>query len=174
MRFVGLRRRRAVHDERGVESVAIIFVIPMLAVLIFGLVDIGFMFNNRMLYANALRDGVRSAAADGGLLNPRTTDTPGISWTTKIRNSVYAGGTCKFGKCTSAPTITCRETTSAGVAVADPNVADRAGNLLTCDMRVPYKPINGGLLNSGMGLGLGGIVEPFTVTATARFETGAL
>lgn len=158
-------------DERGVEAVAMLIVIPVLCVLIFALIDIGMMIRTRVAVENVARDTVRRAASDGGNFNPRT-NPYGKAWDTIALDTLYKSGKCTQSKCTSKPTVNCRRVTPPTGAAYTSNTVRKSGDLLTCTVTYPYKPINGALLNSKMGLGFGKMLGPFTVTMTARAETG--
>jgi len=56
------RRRRT---ERGAVVVEFALVVPLLLMLVFGIVDFGWMMNRDMLVDNASRDGVRVASLGG-------------------------------------------------------------------------------------------------------------
>lgn len=172
-----LVRRR---EERGAETVAMLFVIPVMVILVFALLDVGMMFRNRMLVENVARDAVRGAAADGGVL---TTRTSGIDWEQYARDRLVDGnGKCVIGQCdANEPVIVdCSgndRPNEAGMrtpsgAWYQGNQVRLAGDTITCVVEYPYKPINGPLLNSPMGLGMGSLLKDFKVSVTARSETG--
>ena len=62
------RRRRGV-DERGAEAVEFALVVPMFLLLVFGVVDFGYMINHDTMVNNASREGARQ-----GALNPVAND----------------------------------------------------------------------------------------------------
>jgi Flp pilus assembly protein TadG len=169
-----LRRVMARHrrDERGVETIAMIIVIPVLCVLIFALLDIGLMLRARVSVESIARDTVRSAAADGGNYNKRT-NTIGRRWDAVALSSMYVSGKCTQSNCSGAPTVSCRTVRSASNgAVYISDVAYKAGDLITCKVTYPYKPINSALLNGPLGMGFGKMLGPFTIQVSARAETG--
>lgn len=162
------------RNEDGVETAAMLIVLPVLIILVFALVDIGVMFSTRAQVAGVARDVARAAAADGGNLNPTTTTT-NKRWDTVGRAQLYSSGKCRYGRCQSgkAPTMNCRRITSTSSGtVYTSDVATRSGDLITCTITYPYRGINQGLLDSPMGLGFGSFLKPFTVEASARAETG--
>jgi Flp pilus assembly protein TadG len=55
-------RRR---QERGAVAVEFGLIFPLLVLLVFGLIDFGFMLNRDTLINNASRDGARVASLDG-------------------------------------------------------------------------------------------------------------
>jgi len=162
-------------DERGVETVAMIIVIPVLFILIMGLLDVGMMLRARMSVENILRDAARQAAADGGNLNPRL-NTSGVAWDTWAYKKLVKDGKCTVSGCDSTSfSVNCRTiTTAAGVVYTNKNVADNAGDVITCTIvRYPYKGLNEPMLNSPLGLGIGGMLKDFTnMSTSARAEVG--
>ena len=166
---------RKTRDERGVETVAMLFVIPVMVVLVLALIDVGMMFRARMLVENVYRDAARGAAADGGNYNPRTNIT-GETWDQWGYKRLYDGSKCRIAACKpgQAPTIDCSIVTGPdGVPYANREVAPQAGYLITCGGHYPYKPINSALLDGPLGLGFGKLLKEFDVSVSARAETGA-
>lgn len=165
---------RRIPDERGVEAPAMLIVLPVLCVLVFVLIDAGVMIRTRIAVQNVVQEAARSAAADGGNYNPRT-NTIGESWSTYASKELYKNGKCTFGRCQAGkvPTVTCNTLTDSAGTIYYSNVAEKAGDLITCTVNYPYVPINGGLFNGPIGLGFGGLFKSFTVSSTARAETGS-
>ena len=62
-------RRRAGRNDRGVALVEFALVLPLLCLLVFGVIDFGFMVNRDTLINNAAREGARE-----GTLNPDESD----------------------------------------------------------------------------------------------------
>jgi Flp pilus assembly protein TadG len=62
-------RRTRGADERGAEAVEFALVVPMFLVLVFGVVDFGYMINHDTMINNASREGARQ-----GALNPVAND----------------------------------------------------------------------------------------------------
>lgn len=152
-----------------------IFVIPVLVVLVLALIDVGMMFRTRMVVENIARDAVRNAAADGGNLNPRT-NTIGGPWDEYALDRLWDGHACTVGACKDGdePSVDCTRLTSAsGAPMGHGNVARKAGVVITCTVHYPYKPINGALLNSPIGLGMGSLLKEFNFEVSARAETGS-
>lgn len=170
-RFSNLRTR---GDERAVEAPAMMIVIPALVVLVLALIDIGNMMRVRMVVENLARDTARNAAADGGNYNART-NTIGGEWDDMALKAVFKNGHCRISRCLNnkAATLNCKQITPAGGGgVYTSNVANEAGDIVSCTLYYPYKPINAALLNSVMGLGMGRLLHDFTITESARAETG--
>ena len=61
------RRRRGILGDRGASAVEAAIVTPVVMVLLFGIIELGFVFKDYLAVAGAVRAGVRSASA-----NPRT------------------------------------------------------------------------------------------------------
>lgn len=162
--------RRVRNEESGVETMAMLIVLPVIVVLILALVDVGYMMRTRMVVENAARDAARGAAADGGNYWSRTNHT-GIAWDTRLYRQLYAGH-CTTSQCSGAPSVSCTRITNASGGVYSSNVAQHSGDIITCTVYYPYRGFNQGLLNSPFGLGMGKLIRPFTVTASARAETG--
>lgn len=170
------RMRRAIarnrDDERGVEAIAMIIVVPVLCVLIFALLDIGLMVRARVSVENINRDTVRRAAADGGNYNPKV-NTSKKTWDSIALGTLWKDGKCTQSKCTAKPTVNCKQVTLVtGPVLSNSNVAYQAGDLITCKIHYPYKPINGALLNGPLGFGFGKMLGPFDIVTSARAETG--
>lgn len=167
-----MNKRR--KDERAVEAPAMMIVIPVLVVLVLTLIDVGNMVRIRMTVENIARDTARSAAADGGNFNART-NTIGGEWDDINRDALWRNGRCTLSDCIDGrqATLECNQVTPAnGGSTYNANVAQRAGDLISCTAYYPYEAINKGLLNSPLGLGMGSLLKPFTITQTARAETG--
>src|SRR3954453_20740935 len=79
--------RRTRDDERGVETAAMIFVIPVLFILIIGLVSVGMSMRTRMSVENILRDAARHAASDGGDFNSRFNS--GKAWSKRAQAQLW-------------------------------------------------------------------------------------
>lgn len=172
MRRICSALKRTRKDERGVEAAAMIFVLPVLIILVIGLIDIGWMIKTRMVVQNIAQDAVRAAAADGGNWNPRTNDQ-GTAWDQWALNRLWDGSHCTQSSCDRRPTVNCAQVTLVGeTAPRGLQMAPRAGDLISCTVVYPYKPINEPLLNSPMGLGIGSMLKDFTITVSYRSEVG--
>jgi Flp pilus assembly protein TadG len=172
-----MRRMRAAFgrlrgDERGMEAAAMIFVLPFLFILVLGLIDIGWMIKTRMVVENITRDAARHAAFDGGNYNPRT-NTEGREWDDVAMRSLWNGGGCVQSGCTSAPIVDCTRITKPNGTVYRSHVVQDAGDIITCTVNYKYKPINGPLMNSPLGLGIGSMLDPFVISTSARSEVGS-
>lgn len=88
-----LRRHRDT-DDRGASAVEFALVLPLLLVLMFGLIDFGFVFSQQLTLNNAVREGARRAVVNdpyngnSTTANPRTCD--GIL--TSVKNQLLGLG----------------------------------------------------------------------------------
>jgi len=154
------------RDERGAEFAAALFVFPVLFILIIGCIEIGFYVQTRMRVENVLRDAARSVAAEGGDFNIRTRPlhvTTSIS--AEATSALVSGSTCKVSQCDSGLTPLVRCT---------PPIVLTSGTTVTCKLaaKYPYKSLSGTLMDGAFGLGIGGILQDFNASESARAETG--
>ncbi len=85
-------RRRHGPGERGTALVEFALVLPLLAVLVFGIIDFGRIFQSWVTLTNAAREGARlgTTGASTGNICARVTSTSGVSGTTC--SVTYPGG----------------------------------------------------------------------------------
>jgi Flp pilus assembly protein TadG len=79
---MGLRRRRAVtssRDERGAVVVEFALIFPILMLLIFGIVDFGWMIERGNVVNNVTRDAARVASLGGTYAQVQSTVTTGLA-----------------------------------------------------------------------------------------------
>ena len=62
VRFPFSRRSRRARDQRGAVAVEFALIMPILCLLVFGIIEFGFMLNRDMIVGNASRDGARAAS----------------------------------------------------------------------------------------------------------------
>jgi Flp pilus assembly protein TadG len=62
----GVGQARSGREERGAAVVEFAFVIPVLAALVFGIIEFGFAFNSQLEIRSASREGARLAVVDNG------------------------------------------------------------------------------------------------------------
>ena len=74
-----LTRKPRWHSERGAELIEMVVVLPLLLLVMFGIIDFGFMFQRYVVLTNAAMEGARV-----GILPGYTTATP------KTRAETYA------------------------------------------------------------------------------------
>lgn len=63
--MIGTCLRRAVADTRGTEVIEFAFVFPLVLLVLVGILDMGFLFNNYEVVTNAAREGARAGALPG-------------------------------------------------------------------------------------------------------------
>ena len=63
-------RKVSIRSERGQTMTEFAIVLPLLAVLLFGIVQLGISFNNYMTVTDATRAGARKAAVSRDLADP--------------------------------------------------------------------------------------------------------
>lgn len=73
--------RKRIRDERGQTMVEFAVVFPVLVVMLFGIIQLGIVFNNYVTLTDAVRSGAREAAV------ARQTSDPGGAATTAVRSS---------------------------------------------------------------------------------------
>lgn len=183
---------RARRDEKGGDTVwTMLFVIPFMLVLTFLLIDVGTMFATRYAVTNVLRDAVRQVSAYGSNCDgdqcpfaPPPANT-GVSFSEQAEEFLNSGpdGTCKFGPCEPYKvqiTVQCgRYDVNTGVIYPNVN-AENVGDWIGCEVtnvingkkRYPYAGVTGGILQTDLALGFGGLVGPFPVQVIGRSETG--
>jgi hypothetical protein len=130
------------------------------------------MFKTRLAVESIARDAVRSAAVDGGNYTLATATEQGRPWDAAALAALWQNGKCTQSQCKHAPTVDCQTVTTPTGSKYRSNQVNRAGDVITCTVVYPYQPLSGGLLNSPIGLGLGGLVDrTFTISVTARADT---
>ena len=60
--FPFTHRPRRTRDQRGAVAVEFALIMPFLCLLVFGIIEFGFMLNRDMVVGNASRDGARAAS----------------------------------------------------------------------------------------------------------------
>ena len=60
-----LTRKPRWHSERGAELIEMVVVLPLLLLVMFGIIDFGFMFQRYVVLTNAAMEGARVAILPG-------------------------------------------------------------------------------------------------------------
>lgn len=60
-----LRRARFLRSEHGAELIEMVLVTPLLLILVFGIIDFGFLFQRYVVLTNAAVEGARVATMPG-------------------------------------------------------------------------------------------------------------
>ncbi|PYI38755.1 pilus assembly protein TadE [Arthrobacter psychrolactophilus] len=92
------------ENERGASAVEAAFILPVLLLLVMGIMEFGFLFNQQISASNAAREGARYAAvhypdddfSDDEVRVAARNAAPTLADTTPIDIS-YSGGTCGPG-----------------------------------------------------------------------------
>jgi Flp pilus assembly protein TadG len=61
----GVQRASRARDQHGAAVVEFALIAPLLIMLVFGIIDYGYMLNRDTMLNNAVRDGARVASLDG-------------------------------------------------------------------------------------------------------------
>lgn len=96
MKRKGWTTRRHATAEHGQSLVEFAFVMPILAMVLFALADLGFMLNDQVAIVNAARNGARVAAVTNG-------DSTAV--TTAVSHSANAPIRCALGNTTISSTV---------------------------------------------------------------------
>ena len=153
------------RNEKGVsEAATAMFVLPLLALLIFSLIETGFNLRYRMMVDSQVQDAVRATALDGGNCNPRTSgctnaSVQGHAAKALANLKVLCNGTAR---CTQPPTMVCT-----------PPVAANAGDPVSCTATFYYRPTTGLATNPATSLGFSLLfTKPITITMVSQSGVG--
>jgi Flp pilus assembly protein TadG len=120
-------RRRMGTNERGAEALEFALVLPLFMLLVFGIVDFGYMINRDTMINNASREGARAGAVNPNLNAIKcvvrqalsTIETPG------------AGADClPSGTPKVTITVTCRKPDNTSCATPFPTDAVSGGTVI--------------------------------------------
>lgn len=160
--------------EDGSAAISFIFAIPIVLIMLFGIIEVGWAMKTRALVQGVTRDVTRGAAADGGNCNGKTSTNAGVpdengttradwcgrqAWSRTGTNLLRAQYVKQFN---APPGVTCT-----------PEIADRAGAEVRCTATYPYKaltPMFRGGWNDALGINK--ILGTFTVTYEVHAQTG--
>lgn len=136
--------RRMRRDERGVTIVEAAFVIPILFLFIFALIDIGLWVFETSQASSAARDGARAGIV---LRLNGSTGAAKTANETTIRNAVVARlADNRITNPASDIVITCLTSASADTSVPCENVASGSGRLrVTVTWKRPFLTFVGGI-----------------------------
>lgn len=95
---MALRLRR--RGERGAAAVEFALILPIFLMLLFGIIDFGYMINRASIINNAARDAVREASVGGSeadVRNAAATSLSGVpNATVAVSCKSAAGGACVY------------------------------------------------------------------------------
>lgn len=106
-------RRRRARDQRGAAAVEFALVFPLLLLIVFGILDFGWMLMKANLVNNAARDAVRIASLDGTYSDIDAALNQGLS-----NAGIDLGDVTKQISCTNAGGASCTGTSSSYAANA--------------------------------------------------------
>jgi len=145
------------------ELIVTLFTIPVLAMMLFGLINVSSYFQVRSGVQDIARDGARLVALYGGSTTAAYRNQSGENVATTVFNRLYKNGECTLSYCSTIPTVTCNVIVN-GVASA---VATDAGQVATCTVRYRYSSV------APVGLNFDQLfATPITIEATTVTETG--
>lgn len=156
--------RRWRTREAGVaEATTAIFVLPIIAALIFVLLEAGTYMHYRNRVDGIVADVVRASAMEGGWNNPRThmVVAGNPDWITFGRAKLQE--VCGTSRCSSTPTFTC----------TTPAYVSNVGDPVTCTGTFYYKPVSPMGSSVAFSFGMSTIFKaPIVVTITASSSVG--
>jgi Flp pilus assembly protein TadG len=166
------RIRAWLRREEGVsEAATAIFILPLIAALIFLIVDTGFDIRTRTVIDGIVQDTTRSVALDGGYKNARSTSLdPSYSqgWQTIGTNRLIQA-------CQSGSIQTAQNCLSLSV-VCTPQIAANVGDNVSCSLGTPitYKTLSPMSTNPLFSFGMSGLfTTPINSTSTSVAAVGS-
>lgn len=171
-------RRRG--EETGLEAIwTVLFVIPFMFVLTFAVIDFGVMFAARSAVNGVLSDATRQVTAYGGDGPFEYQPPPYTSFSsqaaTRLNSNGRGGSGCLYGPCESGHPpiqVRCGRYSDTGQWIG--GNARFLGDTMGCEVvgEYPFKGVTGGLLDTPLAAGFGGIVGPFEAKVLGKSETG--
>lgn len=162
-----LKIRKWFIKEDGVsEAATAIFVLPLIAALVFLIVETGFNIRTRTMVDSIVQDTTRSAALEGGWNNPRATSLPtGKTW-------VSVGTSRLQSACTQGVIRSKSSCSSLAIVCTTPAVSSYAGDLVTCGLSSPitYATVSPLSTNPLFSYGMQGV---FTTPITSQVSSVA-
>lgn len=141
------RMRTWLRQERGLaEATTAIFVLPLILAAMFVIIESGIYMQTRAVMDSITRDTARMAALDGGNYNP-TTNTIGMSWSTKGTLSLKEACSKNVMRCSTVPVMSCIPVT----------YAMNVGDDVTCTATVSYSPVSSLSKNPVFSFGFSGL-----------------
>jgi Flp pilus assembly protein TadG len=127
-------RARGRRDERGAVAVEFALVTPLLLLLVFGIIDFGWMMNRDMLVGNASRDGARVASLGGTFAQTCTAVKTELS-----QAGVSVPSSCNTSNATTTIYITGADASGAVIASTEADYGTKVGSGSTAIVTVTYK-----------------------------------
>ena len=151
------RLRRRVRSERGAELIEFALTLPLLLLLVLGIIEFGFLFQEYEVVTNSAREGARLAA-----MIPSAGYTTNNA-TTRVNNYLTAGG-LDLAKAVPAPTVVPTQSVIAGTGKCETIYT------VTVTYQHPVPFISG--ITAYFGAAFGQI--PLKAVAVMRAEKGAV
>lgn len=172
-----MKLRMWLRREDGLsEATTAIFILPILAALIFLLIETGFNINTRTTMDNIVQDTARSAALDGGYNNPRSTLLPSAYTNMAGSNSGWAAvGTQRLQAACNSGMIRSQNSCSSLKIVCNTAIAAFAGDTITCALASPlqYKVVSPLSTSPVFSFGFGPMfTKPISVSVSAASAIG--
>ena len=139
------RRRPRRRGQRGIAALEFALVLPLLLLLLFGIVEMGFLLYDKAVITNASRAAVRQAVAFGE-------DSTGAA--------VYMSASDAVGVATSrlsSMLISAAPANAASAVVTPSGGCTTSGQALTISVSYPFT-----------GLGLGSLVDPLAALSSSN------
>lgn len=142
------RNRTWLRDEAGVsEGISAIIVLPLIAFMLFALVESGIYLISRAQFDNIVQSVTRNVMLEGGYFNERGTALPdGKDWNTLGTAALQQA--CDSGqlRCIGAPTFSCNT-----------QVAPTLLTKIECTATMKYKPVSSLSKSKYTSLGFSGL-----------------
>lgn len=154
----------ALNKESGSgELVVSLITIPILAFLLFTIINVSSYFQVRSAVQDTARDGARLVALYGGSTSGAYLNTSGVSVSQTVKDRLYKGGKCTLSYCATAPIVNCRVVVNG----AERGVATAAGQPAICSVSYDYSAV------APMAFGFDSLFAyPIKIDATTVTETG--
>jgi Flp pilus assembly protein TadG len=127
------RRQRERASDKGAVVVEFALVVPLLLLLVFGIVDFGWMMNRDMLVDNASRDGVRVASLGGQFTEVCTTVKTELS-----QSGLAVPASCNTNATPTKITIDCIKIDGTACSATSSTYDTLAGSGTTAVVTITY------------------------------------
>lgn len=144
------------------EAATAIFVLPLLALLIFMLIETGWNIRYRLLLDNIVSGATRGVALDGANCNPKAgCKNASQSWSSKITTQIDT-------LCGTGSTARCKIVTPS--RCTPQSLATKVGDTVKCTVTVSYTPLTAMASNPVSSLGFSTLL---TADITTTVESAA-
>jgi Flp pilus assembly protein TadG len=136
-------RRKTGANDRGAEAVEFALVVPLFLLLVFGIIDFGFMINRDTMVNNASREGARE-----GALNPNQ-----AAITAKVRQELATVEPVGTTPSKITVTVTCRKPDNSGCSTFAADAASGGTVIIKVDYQHSWiTPVANSLMSGGITL----------------------